>query len=80
MPVLVSQRKTRVSRKCGKPAVITSSPYKNELQEDITAKKQTEEKKEKKKARKVQNKSKKELKKRMRKNYSRLCKTLFFIL
>jgi hypothetical protein len=55
-----------MSRKRGKTVVITSSPYKNELQEDIRSKKQIEEKKEK-RGRKVQNKSE-EPKKRIRKS------------
>lgn len=50
-PVTRKARKaSRVVRKRGKTAIITSSPYKNELEETIKKKKLAEEEKQKKKA------------------------------
>lgn len=50
MPFPVTRKSSRVVRKRGKTAIITSSPYKNELEETIKKKKLAEEEKQKKKA------------------------------
>ncbi|KAL4710110.1 hypothetical protein ACJJTC_016512 [Scirpophaga incertulas] len=50
MPFPATRKISRVVRKRGKTAIITSSPYKNELEESIKKKKLAEEEKQKKKA------------------------------
>ena len=46
IPVPVAQQKSRVSRKCGRTEIITSSPYKHELEMAIIKKNKTEKEKE----------------------------------